>query len=766
MAKKNQSVSTSTSNAPKKWLLMVYMEAGDDSNLDSLAVQDLIELQDGIQGPERLKTGGGTERTGGNSDVIALVQMKRKWPDLPQRFYIGWGGPVENVGPKRYEPTNPKDLLKAFVSEGLDVGADKGVNSYCLVLWGHNFGLGFGRDHHVPLVITELGEAISEALSEGNKKHPANKVERLDLLATNSCTMAYVEAAYQLKDVVRFLVASQIFMPPKGFPYRPIVRSIHAGTDASTLAGTFVEEYVNSFATSPDGEKVAMSLLDLNSADQFKDKLAATAKEINVFMKQGRSQKALREIQDVFLANLVGDTRPVIDLQSLAQNLIDYCDDGRDSGQSKKASGVASVTTPPTGLKDAVEALWVASSTEEARARRNRNRGNNKNQNKKSAQFVLKSRANPDLGPLGGVGVFAPFVVDTAMRTLLELESDDARQAYRTLAIFEGNEDWPDLVYDTLRRDEPDEIVSASGNVEPAERKLVNQMVGAVDAVFNIFDRVLKVSGPRLIEMLSEKPTRNGGKTKNGKDTEPFGPPRLKLVGDLSMRALGKGLQPARVSPGIVNEFERIERALTLVETTVKGVMTNSVFGLGPPVKSDSPLGPPVKSDSPLGAPVKSDSPLGAPVKSDSPLGAPVKSDSPLGSSDVGAEWGALTAFLSSDTQVAMLCVMVLFRALASVLGNLEAAVSNIEFAAAQCRLETAFGSSLSKDDYKEAMEQRFERLFDVAAEAALHARRTARQVMAHPVYGLGRGPDDFGQPQRDQLAINAGLSRRQLALL
>ncbi len=113
-----------------------------------------------------------------------------------------------------------------------------------------------------------------------------------------------------------------------------------------------------------------------------------------------------------------------------------------------------------------------------------------------------------------------------------------------------------------------------------------------------------------------------------------------------------------------------------------------------------------------------------------------------------------------------MLCVTVMFRALGTGLSTLEEALSNIEVAAAAC-LQPGFGSLLPRDDdYRTAMRQNFDRLFTIAADAAMVVRQTAREVMQHPVYGLGSGPEGFGQPERNELAIVAGLSAGQLLLL
>ena len=193
------------------WLIMVYMQAGDNSNLDSLAVQDLKELQASVQG---LKD----PNDGGNPDVSVLVQMRRRWP----------GCALSAISFRRAsrsrrcrQPTDghmaTKASLSAFLSDALAMGGST-VEHHCLVLWGHNYGLGFGRDHDDPLQLKELAAAL--------KVYKTGRGKPLDLLATNSCTMAYAEAAFELREAAEYLVASQVLMPLAGFPYFPILRSI------------------------------------------------------------------------------------------------------------------------------------------------------------------------------------------------------------------------------------------------------------------------------------------------------------------------------------------------------------------------------------------------------------------------------------------------------------------------------------------------------------------------------------------------------------
>ncbi len=750
-----------TQNTRPTWLVLVYMQASDSSQLDSLAVQDLVELQAGIQGADD-----GNRNTDANANVAALVQINRKWPGLEHRYLIEADKPVTLL---RQQPAAAVDRparptmtqasaaeseqkaeealqrsLEDFLQEGKRLGQELGARYVCVVLWGHAYGLGFGRDHGKPLRLKALGESIGRGFGD----------RPVDLIATNSCTMAYVEAAFELMDAAQYLVASQVFMPFTGFPYRTILNSIGPATAPEDLGKLFVTEYFKSFAASQNGEKVAMSLLRLDRARVYPALLTSVARNIRAVIEQrGRVlvQDTLSEIQDVFLANPAGDVRPVLDLQSLAGDLARYCRDRIADGPGAR-TGIAQ---PAPSSLEALER-----SAEDLRDGRPRSAKGEVT----PGDLVIYQDRNGDLGSLGGVGVFAPFVIDSAARQILQIESPRDRESYRELKIFAGAPEWPDLVYDTLQIVEPDEVVDATGIVRPLDRSLVNQLVAAVDAAFSTLDRTIAAVHPRLRAVLTVRPDPAALGV-----GAPFGPPLLRLAGDLTLQPRHNGRPDARMSSEIVELLQRLEGAASLAENTVKRVLTNGRFGLGPPASGFGPpvksqgLGPPVKSQG-LGPPVKSQG-LGPPVKSQG-LGPPVKSQGLGPDEELGVTVGAATAFLSSDTQIAVLGVMELFRSVTLSMQNLEQGVADVESAVGAARLQPHYGEMLTPAEYAQAVAGQLGVLFTVLAESALQARRTAKEVMLHPVYGLGEGPDDFGQVRRDELAAAAGLSSRALALL
>ena len=141
----------------KTWTVMVFMAAADSAALDAFAVRDLREMERGI-----------------NADhTNVIVHMNRSWPDTPQRYKVGRstddpprGKSLLEVPEEPYEDNqgpSPERDLKKFVSWAKK---EYPAKYYFLVLWGHAYGLGFGRSHNKEITMSGLRECL-----EGQKVH-------------------------------------------------------------------------------------------------------------------------------------------------------------------------------------------------------------------------------------------------------------------------------------------------------------------------------------------------------------------------------------------------------------------------------------------------------------------------------------------------------------------------------------------------------------------------------------------------------------------
>lgn len=105
--------------------------------------------------------------------------------------------------------------------------------------------------------------------------------EPLELPGTNVCSVSSLEAAFELKDVLSLTVASQITVPFAGWPYNVILNRVGLNTDEKVLAETIVNAYVTQFDDLPGGDRLAMTVLDLQHAEKRGRRLESLAMAIH-----------------------------------------------------------------------------------------------------------------------------------------------------------------------------------------------------------------------------------------------------------------------------------------------------------------------------------------------------------------------------------------------------------------------------------------------------------------------------------------------------
>lgn len=102
----------------------------------------------------------------------------------------------------------------------------------------------------------------------------------LELLGMDACLMGNLEVAYEVREAVRCLVASEELVPAHSWPYQPIFTALRdnpevGGTDFGEL---IVEQYVNFYDASPPGAgditKVALDLGQIGGLVHATDLLA------------------------------------------------------------------------------------------------------------------------------------------------------------------------------------------------------------------------------------------------------------------------------------------------------------------------------------------------------------------------------------------------------------------------------------------------------------------------------------------------------------
>jgi hypothetical protein len=597
---------------------------------------------------------------------------------------------------------------------------------YLLVVWGHAFGLGFGRDHGDPLAMPELAWALDKKLLNVPSDRKA-----VDIIGANACAMSYAEAAFELKDAADFVVAPEIAMPFAGWPYEAILNEIDEkpGISPEELGRKIIELFIDSFKNAFERRSVALTLLNLEKAGDLEPHLKAVVAALKPVIERNGVRDL---IANAFLDTAHGEVRPLIDLFDLCGRLMEI--DGTD------APGLATAARKLRTFLDRKDGLIVEPQQE----------------------------PSAELEGLRGLGIFAPSVTGAAELTRLEL----SKKNYQELSLVEKT-GWADVVYEGLKDAlEPlnkavADFVYGTGAVTREDRMGVAQLLLSVLRSFARLESTVTDSQNTVMAVLHGHAPR-GIRAATGSRIV-FGPPYLRLANGSGQQshldvaaphtgARGMSANDASAKERLlkaVTPLANIEDALARVERTAKKVLTHSRLGLG---------ADPTKTD--LGAdPTKTD--LGAdPTKTD--LGAdPTKTD--LGDDPTKTDLGLLSVSMlrgfESGGSVAK--TTGLFRQVVLSLQMLEQAVGKVEGVVQLVLTSQTNGKNGSKpDDYQRRLEEQLKGSFRELTDVAMNAKLTLGAVLQHPSQGLGPTSQGGLGAERQQLAMLGGLSSRNLRLL
>jgi hypothetical protein len=709
-----------TATKPKPWTVMLYMAAAINDQTEQAAVRDIEELQS----------------VDTKDAVNVVVQIERAWPGYPQRYQIVQGRseprPDRRLSSGKRMTTGAVDPLCHFLRWTRQHAP---AERYLLVLWGHAFGLGFGRDHGDALTMPELAKALCTYGPNGP----------IDLLGANACAMSYAEAVYQLRDAARFLVAPEITMPFQGWPYAEILSAIvkQPGIEARELGKMIVDRFLASFG----GKDVALTLLDLGQAGALKPRLRTLS---DALVAASENDYTKEQIANAFLDTAHGDVRPLIDLDDLCLNLASVEDDA----VTKAAGDMRQLLEPE---RDGL---------------------------------IVHHRTDPAFEGIHGLGIFAPAVTGAADLTRLEL----SEPAYQELALTHDTEGvWAGLVYQNLKvlldpvNKTVAAFVKAAGVASREDRTGVAQLLLSVNRAFarlqetaagvktDVLDILKTPTATATATAAPTAPTAQWQPKTNGNGTSVANGNGKRYLRLLRRRAYGgeyvpgapgwvptppavetktgNGLDPqeAHRRDAVSGSLRQLEDALEKAEKTLRRVVTHATLGLGdsndPGLKPGGGLGdsndPGLKPGGGLG---DSNDPG---LKPGGGLGGVLPRLFATGD-DTGT---------SSETKI----LAGMYREIASTLYELEDTVTRLENAALP---NGAYAVAAAETDAEQTTEE-VERSFRELDDALASATETSSWILRHPTYGLGPGRDPgLGSAARQQLASAGGLGPKFLRLL
>lgn len=280
----------------KKWTFMVYL-AGDN-NLSSAGEKDIGEMR----------------KVGSTEDVNIVVEFDRIGSTHETKRYLiqhdGLNEHEESLG--ETDSGDPMVLIKFLEWVAQNYEADR----YGLVLWNHGSGWmpeemdrvarsvnavnynereanersssSLGRNlFRTTLEKIYMTPTVEERaiLSDDGTGHSLDTIElgnvlakatemfgqKLDLLGMDACLMSNLEVAYQAKDHVKYIVASEENEPNDGWPYDLVVKYLveNPDSDAADFAAHIVSAYVKSYVDRNYTGPVTQAALDLAQVNEL-----------------------------------------------------------------------------------------------------------------------------------------------------------------------------------------------------------------------------------------------------------------------------------------------------------------------------------------------------------------------------------------------------------------------------------------------------------------------------------------------------------------
>ena len=277
------------------WTVMVYMGADNlptEKDLSQAARDDLAEMQ----------------RVGSNDQVTILVQIDDKTVGMPRRYRVL----KDSLDLQRFEgDTKQIDMasckvLESFLTWGFGYKADH----FLLVLWGHSYRYAFGFDASADGDSLDFA-TLSGILDRCKKRSGRN----LDILGFDACGVSAIEVAYQFRDTVDYLVASEVGVPFMGWPYATILeRAAQDGPSPEALSKGIVDDYLASTGT----QSLMLAALNLAEHQRVLDAMIRFSASLAVAVADFSERQTIAAAFDLAL---ITRSEPLVDLQKLCDLL-------------------------------------------------------------------------------------------------------------------------------------------------------------------------------------------------------------------------------------------------------------------------------------------------------------------------------------------------------------------------------------------------------------------------------------------------------------
>lgn len=341
----------------KSWTFMVFLNA--DNNLDSFGVKDVQEM----------------EKAGLSDKINVLVLLDRE--NLPGRLYDVTGRSASakaddwELTSKKVKDMGEPDMgdYRVMVDFVKTAVRDYPAENYMLVIWNH--GSGWSRARRGPvfkgisyddesgnnMTTKDLGTAMAQIQGVIGKP--------LDILGMDACLMQMIEVAYEVRENVRYVCASEETEPGDGWPYDLLLGPLEKtpAMTAEQLAKLTVQAYQKYYSSATDdpyrasrSKNTTQSAIDCAALGGFSAELDNFSKALMEVIPAGKQaceplRKARSEAQSFYYSDN-------IDLGHLVKLVAKYSTDAKLRAAAEKllmaySKAVACNGITGSGMSDA-----------------------------------------------------------------------------------------------------------------------------------------------------------------------------------------------------------------------------------------------------------------------------------------------------------------------------------------------------------------------------------------------------------------------------
>ncbi len=224
--------------------LLIFM--GADNNLDSNAMENLNSIR----------------KASLYRSMDIVVQIDRwRFVDKKESFRYHFKNGKEDIVELGELNSGDPNILKAFIEESAkQYPSDRVI----VIIWSHGTGIDdrdlynknptrerlFVKNQEIEEIAVSFDDTSKDFIDNIELKKALETNVNIDILGFDACLMGMFEIAYQLRENIDIIVASQYIEPPSGWNYEDILENIKLEDKSTTMADKIVKYYIDKYEQS------------------------------------------------------------------------------------------------------------------------------------------------------------------------------------------------------------------------------------------------------------------------------------------------------------------------------------------------------------------------------------------------------------------------------------------------------------------------------------------------------------------------------------